>query len=259
MSDSSADIDRLIYAYDATGLVAVEGYLSQDLLNAVRKELDRLNWSPCDFPNTSRIDGLHHQGTFWRTMASELFENALIKRTLTYPHRLIESYALDRNAGGKLPLHGGSTERLSRHEIPEAEDIAAASFVRDGRIYSMRVKALVYLDSITTTDDGPLVYVEGSHKAHFPYFRTFGTNGVGADRPSELLRPVHVSAGTLIVLNEALVHGALLKQSSARRRVVVFTFAPSFVTNWLELRRGDTNIERQGYAVPDTEDTVAKP
>ena len=168
---------------------------------------------------------------------------------------MIESYALDRHPGGWLPFHGGMSERLGRGGHPEAEDISVAYFVRSGRMYSQRVKALVYLDAIEADEDGPLLYIEGSHKASFAFMQTFSAGRDELANYQHLVRKIAVGAGDVLVLNEAVVHGTRLKLSPARRRVAVFTFAPSFVRSWADLERNSTDIDRSGYVMVDSEDS----
>jgi len=122
-------------------------------------------------------------------------------------------------------------------------------------MYSLRAKVLLYLDAIEDDADGPLFYIEGSHKANHPLMQTFAAGAREIDGYSHLVHRMQFTAGTLVLLNEALVHGALEKLSARRRRVLVFTFAPAFAADWSELRRGDAELHRQGYVVPDTEDS----
>jgi len=174
---------------------------------------------------------------------------------MTYPHQLIESYALERHNGGWLPFHGGAVERLGRAGHPVAEDISTAYFARANRMYSLRVKALVYLDPIEDDDDAPLLYIEGSHKANFPFMQAFSAGPRELDGYQHLVRSLTVGAGDLVLLNEAVVHGTRTKVSASRRRVAVFTFAPSFVRPWADLDRDhDTGLKRSGYGKVDTED-----
>ncbi|HEV2361540.1 MAG TPA: phytanoyl-CoA dioxygenase family protein, partial [Acidimicrobiales bacterium] len=167
---------------------------------------------------------------------------------------MIESYAIERGPAGWLPFHGGAVERLGRGGYKAAEDISAAYFVRASRMYSMRVKALVYLDPIEEEEDGPLLYVEGSHKANFPFMQSFSIDPRTLQGYDHLVRRITVDAGDLVLLNEAVVHGTRVKTSPVRRRVAIFTFGPSFVLEWADLGRDNTDLQRSGYGLVDTED-----
>lgn len=241
------------YTYDSTGLFVQPGYIAPDDLLTLQEELNVLGWKPAAFL-TNRADDLHTRSQVMFDLACRLFADPMINQAVTYPHRLLESYALNRMHGGSLPLHGGSLEPLSRFGAPHATDISCAYIFRDARMYSMRVKALLYLDDVPGTEDGPLVYVEGSHKANYPFFPTFRQDEELSGH-DYLVRRVPVSAGTCVVLNEALIHGALPKESTHDRRLLVFTFGPSFITDWKEVRKGTTDIGRIGFVVPDTEDS----
>jgi len=241
------------YTYDATGFYVCTDFIDQHERQRFCDELDSLQWEDANFSLTKRINSLHRRSPLFMSLAYGLLANPLIKRTMTYPSRLIESYALSRMPGGRLPLHGGSFEHLEHFGIPEATDISCAYMFRTGCMYSMRVKALIYLDDILSLEDGPLFYIEGSHKENYSFFRSFreGNEVLGFER---LVRPVMVQQGSCIILNEALVHGAEIKKSHRPRRLIVFTFGPTFVSDWRELSKEEANVERIGYVVPDTED-----
>ncbi|HEU5380456.1 MAG TPA: phytanoyl-CoA dioxygenase family protein [Ktedonobacteraceae bacterium] len=241
------------YTYDATGLYSYADYIAPRECQALCDELDSLKWEDSEFHMTSRIDSVHRRSDLFMEIAQRISADPFIDRAMTYPSRLIESYALSRMAGGKLPLHGGSSEHLQRFGAPEATDISCAYMFRTGRMYSLRVKALIYLDDISSIEDGPLFYIEGSHKENYSFFRSF-LQGSEVHGFEHLVRHVMVRKGTCIILNEALVHGAEIKTSPQPRRLVVFTYGPTFVTDWRELSRGESHIERIGYVVPETED-----
>lgn len=243
------------YAYDATGCFASPGFLSPERISAIQAELDRVGWLESSFEHTGRIEDVVEHSPEIGALAEEIFRAEWLESAMTYPHRLIESYALQRHRGGRLPIHGGAAERLTRAGHPAAEDISCAYLFRSGRMYSLRAKALLYLDAVTIDDDGPLFYVEGSHKANFPFVQAFADGPRKIANYDHLCRRVPVEAGTLVLLNEALLHGALEKTSARPRRLLVFTFAPAFSREWAELARGEEGLLRSGYAVPDTEDS----
>jgi hypothetical protein len=253
---SPPEIDsRFSFTYDATGYFVWPGYLDDVRAETVAASLDEMGWDESGFERTRRIDSIVEKSPLVRELALGIFRSNWLAAAMTYPHRLIESYALDRALGGSLPIHGGATERLTRAGHAAAEDISCMYLVRSGQMYSLRTKALLYLDPVLDEQDGPLTYVEGSHKANFPFVQSFATGPASVAGAEHLLRQIPVEPGTLVFLNEALVHGALEKRSTCRRRMMVFTFAPSFATDWSELARGDSELGRLGYVVPDTEDS----
>ncbi len=247
--------DRSIfdYTFDATGLYAYRNYIDEEDCRLLGEDLERLTWRNSDFERTNRIDSLHARSDLMMDVARRLLNDPIVDHAMTYPPRVLESYALSRMSGGRLPLHGGSSERLVRFGAPEATDISCAYLFRAGRMYTMRLKALIYIDDILSIDDGPLVYVEGSHKANFPFFRSVMRDESFVSN-SSLIRPVMVRRGTCILLNEALIHGALMKKTTKPRRLIAITLGPSFVTDWNELTIHTDSVDRSGYVVPDTED-----
>ncbi len=243
------------YTYDAVGHFLWPGYVSAGRVDALAADLDQIGWDDSEFARTRRIDELTRKSEVARELATEIFAADWLSLVITYPHRIIESYALDRQPGGWLPFHGGASERLGRSGRPEAEDISVAYLVRSGRMYSHRVKALVYLDPICADEDGPLLYIEGSHKANFAFMQAFSAGPAELDGYQHLVRRITVGAGDALILNEAVVHGTRVKLSPARRRVAIFTFAPSFAGSWSDLGRHSADLSRSGYAMVDTEDS----
>jgi hypothetical protein len=243
------------YTYDATGLYQFDEFLDQQTCERLRDALDDLHWGEAEFVHTLRIEELHRRSDVMLDLAQSLLRHPLVQSTMTHPARLIESYSLSRLPGGELPMHGGSLEHFRHFGLPEATDISCAYLFRAGHMYSMRVKALIYLDDIVSPEDGPLFYIEGSHKENYSFFDSFRQDHLMTGF-KHLVRPVMVRQGTCLILNEALVHGAFVKTSSSPRRLLVFTFGPTFVTNWRALSRSDSDLERSGYIVPDTEDAV---
>ena len=242
------------YSYDAVGYFHMPGYLSKDRVKDLAESLDLSGWGESELDQTRRIGDLVRRCEVARSLAEEIFSADWLSTVMTYPHRMIESYALERCMGGWLPFHGGAVEHLGRGGHPFSEDISTAYWVRSKRMYSMRVKALVYLDPIMEEQDGPLLYIEGSHKANYNFMEAFSDGPNSLEGYSHLIRQINVGQGDLVLLNEALVHGTRTKTSPKRRRVAVYTFAPSFVCDWLELEPENNNIERSGYAKVDTED-----
>ncbi len=68
------------------------------------------------------------------------------------------------------------------------------------------------------------------------------------------MRTVEVRAGDAIWLNEALLHGADVKTSDTPRRLLAYTFGPTFMASWSELSC-DQSLERSGYAASESENS----
>jgi ectoine hydroxylase-related dioxygenase (phytanoyl-CoA dioxygenase family) len=120
----------------------------------------------------------------------------------------------------------------------------------DGKLYCMFVKVLIYLTDVAAEEDGPFCYLQGSHKANWPWF-TDTEHGNGrpeltmANFPS--LDWVPVQTGDAIVLNEALLHGTLPKSSPGERLLIAFSYAPAFVANWEEIDKNSSDITKLGH------------
>jgi ectoine hydroxylase-related dioxygenase (phytanoyl-CoA dioxygenase family) len=117
----------------------------------------------------------------------------------------------------------------------------------DGLLYCMMVKALIYLTDITDQADGPFVVVEGSHKANFAFPHTAEEMRVGAGLDECSTSPVYTRAGDLLLLNEALTHGSLAKTSPGERVFIAFSFAPSFVGDYVKLPTESIDLSAIGF------------
>lgn len=216
------------YLFDARGYHIEKGFLQAEELEASRHQFELDDLSPEAWhADQSRAEHLAERSTHFGALARRLHEHPLTQLLITYPARLLESYGIDRRSG-RLDLHGGAREYLV---TGEAVDTSASTLVHDGRIYCSRLKVLIYLDAVDSLGDGLFTYVEGSHKSNFAFHRAFP---LGRTDAPAALRRVRFEAGDAMWLNEALLHGADAKTSAKSRRLVAFTFGPSFMADWSE-------------------------
>lgn len=243
LAGSQTPFERIDYGFDNRGLFHCRSFLSQHDVEEARQKFDALDISPESWaPNQYRASNIHLNP--FQNLARSLHEHAITRRLIGYPPRLLESYAINRTAGA-LDLHGGASEYLINGGV---RDISAQSWVHEGRLYTLRLKVLIYLDEIMEAEDGLLLYVEGSHKSAFAFHRAFGG---GRDDAKDLVRHIEVRAGDAIWLNEALLHGAGEKTSDRKRRVLAFTFGPAFMANWTVLET--SSLSGSGYFGAETE------
>lgn len=239
--------DQRNYAFDCCGYIVRPNFLTSAEIETARRELASLTFAPEVWhPAQCRASDLHLSEGSLRALSDKLFHDDLTTQLISYPHRLLESYAIARAHGG-LDLHGGSAEFLAG---TNARDHSARSHVIASRIYALRLKILIYLDDVCTPEDGRLLYVEGSHKAEFAFHRAFPRGRADAHH---LLRTIETRAGDAIWLNEGLLHGAETKTSSTPRRLLAYTFGPSFMASWTDLPR--QSLTNAGYASTETEDS----
>jgi hypothetical protein len=236
------------YVFDSSGLYIARQFLAAEGLTQAREALENLEFAPESWaPDQNRATSIHLRVGFLADLAPTLHDHPITRRLISYPPRLLESYALNRTKG-HLDLHGGSAEYLTGTEI---RDISARSWVENGRIYSLRVKVLIYLDDVRTREAGRLCYVEGSHKASFAFHRAFPRGRT--ETYDSLVRAVNLSAGDAVWLNEGLLHGAENKTSEGPRRLLAYTYGPSFMADWRELNNFD--LTTAGYFSTETEPT----
>lgn len=238
----SAQID---YEFDCRGLFHNRAFRCPALVEEARRKFDELSLAPEDWaPSQYRASNIHSSA--FRELAHDLHQHPITRRLVGYPPRLLESYAIKRVAGA-LDLHGGASEFLVNSGV---RDVSAHSWVHDGQLYTLRLKVLVYLDDVISTADGPFLYIEGSHKSAFSFHHAFDS-GRRDSVAANLIRHVELRAGDAVWLNEALLHGAGEKTSKTSRRVLAFTFGPTFMADWQVLET--PSLSGSGYFAAQTE------
>jgi len=245
MTQPTPSNDQHNYAFDCRGYIVRQSFLAPVEIQAAHDCLAKLSFTPESWHAAQhRASDIHLSDGLLRSLSERLFEDPLTTQLINYPHRLLESYAIARDYGA-LDLHGGASEFLAG---TSARDHSARTFIIAGRIYALRLKVLIYLDDVRLPEDGRLAYVEGSHKAEFAFHRAFPR---GREDAHHLIRTIEVRAGDAVWLNEALLHGAEAKTSASRRRLLAYTFGPSFMASWSDLM--PQSMTRAGYAAAENE------
>lgn len=237
--------DAALYTFDCRGYLIHRGFLDSGDVAKAHECLSHLDlvrdaWHE----GQQRASGIHVLPGLLTRLCETLYHHPTTRLTIGYPHRLLESYALIRHSGA-LDLHGGAAEFVLGSD---ARDISARSWAHAGRSYALRVKVLIYLDDVARPEDGRAAYIEGSHKAEFAFHRAFPG---GRREAADLIRTIEMRAGDAIWLNEALLHGAERKTSSTPRRLLAYTFGPTFMASWSEIEQ--QSIAARGYAPAETE------
>jgi len=237
--------EAALYRFDSRGYWIQRGFLDLHQLEDARERLAQLPVAQDAWhEGQERASSIHLSPGLLTVLGKTLHRHPATALTIGYPHRLLESYALIRTRG-LLDLHGGGAEFVAGSD---ARDISARSWAIAGRSYALRVKVLIYLDDVALPQDGCLTYVEGSHKAEFAFHRAFPS---GRRQAADLMRTIELRAGDAIWLNEALLHGAEKKESPSPRRLLAYTFGPTFMASWSDLKQ--QSILSDGYAATETE------
>ncbi len=223
------------YLFDACGYLRHRSHLDAARVAQLLEALAP-RWETTTSVGTERVRSLVGVSDRFVDLANHLARDMQVQRYINQPYRLIESYGLRRIAGTSLPLHNGFSQR----QVSVTGDSSSRSMWRhhtyhDGKTYCMMVKILLYLTDVATEGDGPFCFVEGSHKANFAL--PIPGPEVNASLAQQVLpnvRALPVLAGDVVVLNEALMHGTLIKTTSAPRVVLAFSYAPRFVADYDE-------------------------
>ena len=205
---------------------------------------------------TDRWTDLLTRGEMFRDFSRDPRIVRPILNLINQPMRLVETYGHRSGPGSFLYMHNGNTQDLLYPDgVRATKNMAYRCEYHDGRLYTTYVKAIVYLTDIDAAG-GPFCYVEGSHKANFAFPWPKDAN----EKPVLLaksnfpgLRTVPVSAGDVILLNEALLHGAAPKSSERPRILMSYSFCPAFMADWRPLQRSPGDLTTAGYYDLDDE------
>lgn len=250
--------EQELYLFDTQGFVLIQDVLSSSQIQEIKRELKSLKPQPKLYFNTERFEDLVSRSTNLKKIAEKPKILSRIIQVINQPIRLIESYALNRLKDGFLYLHNGySQELVYEEDIKASLNMSIHHTFHGNRLYCMFVKAIFYLDDIQTLKDGPFCYIQGSHKANFPFPWPKDSSGrpipvAQSSFPS--LSTVLANAGDVLILNEALLHGALPKESNSERWMMAFSYAPSFVSDWKPLNRKKNDIYTAGHYDADGEE-----
>lgn len=246
-----------IYAYDTQGFLHVPGFLSRDRLAQAGAFLDTEPESASDSTGIRRWSNLHRTNPKVGALVRDAHLVDPVMDLMNQPMRIVECYGHESGAGAFLYMHNGNTQDLVYEGgIKATKNMAYRCEYHDGRLYTTYVKALLYLTPIGP-DGGPFCYIEGSHKANFPFpwpeaVRRGETLLSETGHPA--LRTVPVEAGDAIFLNEALLHGASRRKSGGTRSLLAVSYCPSFMADWQYLTRTPGDLDTVGY--PDLDDEV---
>jgi hypothetical protein len=140
-----------------------------------------------------------------------------------FHHSSANGIFMDRGAEG-ITMHGGQRSDGANG----GRDAWTYSIDRNGQITCNLITIMYQLTDIGP-DDGALVVIPASHKAHFnipPSVRTFQSGErFGTWTGGELVRAVPCKAGSCIIFSEALSHGALPWVANHQRRTLLYRFA----------------------------------
>jgi hypothetical protein len=243
---------RELYLFDTTGVLRIPQFLDGEDIKFFRDALfscpSRVMAGRGD---KIRYDNLTQNSAVLDEFARSRSVISCIEPLINQPFRLIESYGLYRQQDSVFYLHNGMSEHVAYGDNRRVQrNMSFTHTYHDGKLYCMFVKCIVYLNDVNTDEDGAFCYIEGSHKANFPWFS--GTIEE-SDKPVlsrenfPTLMTMHVSGGDILLLNEALLHGTLPKSSDRDRLVAAFSYAPCFIADWTAANIVNDDIYRIGH------------
>jgi hypothetical protein len=240
-----------LYLFDTVGLLHIPGFLPRDTARGCRSEV--LSLPSCAMAgrgDKERFDDLVSQSPALASLACSAAVMQSVEPLISQPLRLIESYALRRERNSIFYLHNGNSEYLSYgFDRVVQRNMSFNHTFHNGNLFCMFVKVLIYLSDVTAPDDGPFCYLEGSHKANWPWFPSdpFVERQALTSANFPSLRHVTVNTGDALIINEALLHGTLPKTTGGERLLMAFSYAPSFVADWREIDKTSADIAKLGH------------
>ncbi|MER7015000.1 phytanoyl-CoA dioxygenase family protein [Saccharopolyspora sp. NPDC000359] len=253
----SALTDEQLYIFDTTGFYVFRNLFSAAEVARMRAELDRLSAGSSGFTNTDRYQDLCGDSELFYDLARDERLVGKVRAVVNQPLRILEGYGLRRGPDSVLYMHGGYGELLDLDGGSVGRDLSIMHTYHDGKLHCSYVKALVYLSDIRQQDDGSFCYVQGSHKANFPLLRSRFANGNRSsiiDEGFPTLADVHVQAGDVLLLNEALMHGTRRKRTGGDRVLLAFGYGPTYLADWQELDGETHDLRGLGYVDHDVEE-----
>lgn len=243
-----------LYLFDTQGYLLRPGVFSRDEVAGFWSALGEREpslWQ--DFSNAHRWNRIaRSHDVFARLSADERLVD-LAFDVINQPMRLLDSYALRYAPGGSIFMHSGNVQDTTYPDGTRATlHMGFQNHYHDGRIYTMQVKTLVYLTDITEEAEGAFCYIEGSHKANFP-FRWEDVRGQGPLAQSAFpgVRKVLPKAGDVVVLNETLLHGA--SRTNKSRGLLSFLYGPAFLPDFERIQPVPGDLRTVGYYDADYE------
>jgi hypothetical protein len=241
-----------LYLFDTMGFLCIPGFLHGETVDACRAEIAQLPSRLMEGRgDKERFDELTSRSPRLNELAGSQSVRNCVEPLINQPYRIIESYALRREGNSVFYLHNGSSEILQYggdHAVQR--NMGFSHTFHDGKLFCMFVKILIYLSDVERDEDGPFCYLQGSHKANWPWFREPGATAEPPMLTTEnfpSLACVPAKAGDALVLNEALLHGTLPKTSPGERVVMAFSYAPAFVADWKEIDKDSPDIMKMGH------------
>jgi ectoine hydroxylase-related dioxygenase (phytanoyl-CoA dioxygenase family) len=248
--------DRDLYLFDTQGLLLVPRLFGAEEVAELRATFETVEpdlWQ--DFSNAHRW---HHVARLHPRFAALGRDRRLVDRAfdlINQPMRLLESYSVRYQPGGSHFMHAGAVQDTTYPDGTHATiNLTTQCRYHDGKLYSTQVKTIVYLTDINSIEEGAFCFIHGSHKANFAF--PWAEAGLAADRTlSESSFPglgtVLPKAGDVLLLNEALCHGAT--RTNRTRHIISFLWGPAFMPDFQRIvpRAGD--LETVGYYDMDYE------
>jgi hypothetical protein len=249
---SSTLTSKELYNFDCTGLLKFPGLLDGRSTELCKSEIlagsSRLTAGRGD---KRRYDDLTKRSKVLADLAEDPRILNYVEPLINQPLRLVESYGLLRGPDSNSYLHNGNSEHVAYgKDRLVRKNMGFSHSYHDGKLYCMLVKVIFYFEHIKTEEDGPFCYLEGSHKANFALFENTIRNSHKLALTKEnfpTMQHVYTNPGDVVIINEALLHGALGKSTPEDRLIMAFTYAPCFVSDWKPADISSKDIYKLGH------------
>ena len=218
------------YLFDLNGYLVVEDILEPRLVQALNESLDHQDirlreanlWEGAEV-----LKGKHGRGEYggvldwpepwchpWRELLA-------LPATMRYMLEIIGEEFRFEGMQGITNTTGSEGQILHGGGVPHGPNLETGFFHRfeNGRIYSGEMSVSYQLTDVGP-DDGGFCCVPGSHKSNYDCGWPHRRLEIGAD----FVKQLPARAGSAIIFNEALTHGALRWKGSHERRVAIYRY-----------------------------------
>lgn len=241
-----------LYLFDTTGHLEIRGMLDAAAVKYCREQVLALPSRVMPGRGDKRrFDDIISTVPALGELARSHEVRQLVTPLINQPYRVIESYALLRDKHSVFYLHNGFSELVRYGSPPSAvRNTSYGHTYHDGKLYCNFIKVLFYLSDQHSDADGPFCFLQGSHKANLPWFSEAELDDDKPELSKEnfpSLETLYASAGDMIIINEALLHGTLPKTTDGQRLVLAISYAPAYVADWKAIDLMSDDITKLGH------------
>ena len=225
--------DREKYLFDLQGFLVIKGLLTPaevDALNVAIDANEDKRGEHVGATDSSALEGTHLRGHYagmltWDHPWCQPFRDILAHPKLVpYLNTFFgRGWKLDHSPDVLTATKGA--EGLNLHGDGQVNFNGSRFYTyHNGRMRNGLINCQFYLSDVNPGDGG-LCVIPGSHKSNYPCpsdIRLYQAD-------QQLVYPIPLTAGDLVIFNEATMHGTLPWQGEQERRTMLYRYTPKYL------------------------------